>query len=105
MVFVRAPSRRNVTVAPQFKAGQNVRARNMHPIGHTRLPRYVRGKAGVVMVDRGVFLFSDTNAHHLGEKAQHLYSVRFAARELWGREASPRDHIYLDMWDDYLERI
>jgi len=104
-LFARAPSRRNVAIAAQFKAGQKVRARNIHPAGHTRLPRYARGKTGVIAVDRGVVLFPDTNAHHLGEKPQHLYSVRFAARELWGDQASPRDSIYLDMWDDYLERI
>jgi nitrile hydratase beta subunit len=104
-LFVRAPSRRNVPVAAQFKVEQKVRARNIHPPGHTRLPRYVRGRIGVIAVDRGVFLFPDTNAHHLGEKPQHLYSVRFAARELWGDQASPRDSIFLDMWDDYLERI
>ena len=105
MAFVRAPSRRNAVVAARFRAGQKVRARNIHPTGHTRLPRYVRGKTGVIVVDRGVFLFPDTNAHHLGEKPQHLYSVLFAARELWGEKASPRDSIHLDMWDDYLERI
>jgi len=49
-------------------------------------------------------VFPDTNAHANGEKRQHVYSVRFAARELWGATASPRDSIYLDMWDDYLER-
>jgi nitrile hydratase len=104
-LFVRAPSRRSVPVVAQFKAEQQIRARNIHPTGHTRLPRYVRGKIGTIAVDRGVFLYPDSNAHHLGEKPQHLYSVRFAARELWGDQASPRDSIYLDMWDDYLERV
>jgi nitrile hydratase len=51
-----------------------------------------------------VYVFPDTNAHSQGEKRQHVYSVRFAARELWGETASPRDSVYLDMWDDYLER-
>jgi nitrile hydratase len=104
-LFVRAPSRRNVPVVAQFKVEQKVRARKINTTGHTRLPRYDRGRIGVIVVDRGVLLFPDTNAHHLGEKPQHLYSVRFAARELWGDQASPRDSIYLDMWDDYLERI
>ena len=45
----------------------------------------------------------DTNAQSLGEKPQHVYSVRFAARELWGEQASPRDAVYIDLWDDYLE--
>jgi nitrile hydratase len=84
--------------------GQRVRARNINPAGHTRLPRYARGKAGVVVRDHGVFVFPDTNAHFLGEKPQHLYGVRFTSRELWGERASVRDFIHLDMWDDYLER-
>ncbi|MGH6692267.1 MAG: nitrile hydratase subunit beta, partial [Gammaproteobacteria bacterium] len=50
-------------VPPLFEAGQRVRARNIHPIGHTRLPRYARGKTGVVARDHGVYLFPDTNAH------------------------------------------
>ena len=104
MVALRGSARRDVPIVPRFKAGDNVRARNMHPTGHTRLPRYVRGKSGRVVVDRGVFLFPDTNAHQQGEKPQHLYSVRFTARELWGEQASPRDSVHLDMWDDYLER-
>jgi len=105
MVDRRASARRDVVVAPRFKSGQRVRARNVHPTGHTRLPRYVRGKSGVIVLDRGVFLFPDTNAHLRGEKPQHLYSVRFAAREVWGDQASRSDFIHLDMWDDYLERV
>jgi nitrile hydratase len=88
----------------RFKAGDIVCARNAHPAHHTRLPRYVRGKCGDVMVDRGVFVFPDTNAHQQGEQPQHMYSVRFRARELWGDQASPRDSVYLDLWDSYLER-
>jgi nitrile hydratase beta subunit len=98
------PSSHDPSVAPRFKVGQRVRARNLNPPGHTRLPRYARGKAGRIMRDHGVHIFPDTNAHFLGEKRQHLYSVRFAARELWGEAASPRDSVHLDMWDDYLER-
>jgi nitrile hydratase subunit beta len=91
-------------VRPLFRVGQRVRARNMHPIGHTRLPRYARGKVGVITRDHGVYIFPDTNAHFQGEKRQHVYSVRFAATELWGARALPRDSVHIDMWDDYLER-
>jgi len=87
----------------QFAIGESVRARNMNPVGHTRLPRYVRGRTGTVVRNRGIFVFPDTNAHFLGEQPQHLYSVRFAARELWGEAASARDSVYLDLWDSYLE--
>ena len=97
------PASRNVPVTPRFQAGQQVRARNMHPVSHTRLPRYVRARLGTIERDHGVFVFPDTNAHLLGEKPQHVYSVRFAARELWGEQAAPDDSVYLDLWDDYLE--
>jgi hypothetical protein len=87
----------------RFAVGQQVRARNMNPVGHTRLPRYARGKEGTVVRHHGIFAFPDTNAHFLGEQPQHLYSIRFAARELWGNDASPRDSIDIDLWDSYLE--
>jgi nitrile hydratase len=85
-----------------------VRARNMHPAGHTRLPRYARGKTGQIVRDHGVFVFPDTNAHGLGEHPQHVYSVRFEARELWGEMAAPTgsiktDAVCIDLWDEYLE--
>ena len=103
LVAKGVPATRNVPVTPHFKVGQRVRARNINPMGHTRLPRYARGKLGVIDRDHGVFVFPDTNAHFLGEKPQHVYSVRFAARELWGDQAAPQDSVYVDMWDDYLE--
>jgi nitrile hydratase subunit beta len=105
LVARRNSARRDGAVAPRYKVGQHVRARNMNPTGHTRLPRYARGKRGVVHLDHGVFVFPDSNAAFLGEKPQHVYSVRFTARELWGEQASPRDFVYLDMWDDYLESV
>jgi nitrile hydratase len=103
MLATRINASRDLPVAPRFRTGQRVRARNMHPVEHTRLPRYARGKVGTVERDHGVFVFPDTNAHFLGEKPQHVYSVRFAARELWGEQAAPLDSVYLAMWDDYLE--
>ena len=97
------PVKRDVAMAARFQAGQRVRGRNINPTTHTRLPRYARGKIGTVELDHGVFLFADSNAHFQGEKPQHLYSVRFAARELWGDQASARDSVYLNLWDDHLE--
>ena len=99
----RIHAHRDVTVFPRFQVGQRVRARNINPTGHTRLPRYARGKVGTVYLDHGVYVFPDTHAHFLGEKPQHVYSVRFAARELWGQQAAPQDSVYVDAWDDYLE--
>jgi nitrile hydratase subunit beta len=98
-------TRRDVHVAARFQVGQSVRARNINPVTHTRLPRYARGKSGKVERDHGVFVFSDTSVYSQGEKPQHLYSVRFSARELWGDQAAPQDAVYLDMFDDYLEPL
>ena len=98
------PSAIDPKVPPRFKVGQRVRARNIHPAGHTRLPRYARGKMGTITRDHGVYSFPDTSAHALGDTRQHVYSVRFQARELWGANASTRDFVHLDMWDAYLER-
>jgi nitrile hydratase subunit beta len=82
------PTSRSVALPSKFSPGQLVRARNINPTGHTRLPRYVRGKLGVVERDRGVFVFPDTNAHYGGENPQHVYSVRFTACELWGEQSA-----------------
>jgi nitrile hydratase beta subunit len=97
------PARRDVQVAASFRVGQRVRSRNINPVGHTRLPRYARAKIGTVDRDHGVFVFPDSNALFQGEKPQHVYSVRFDARELWGEQANRRDCVYVDLWDDYLE--
>jgi nitrile hydratase beta subunit len=99
-----SPKKRSVAAVANYRVGQRVRARNIHPTTHTRLVRYARGKYGVVMRDHGIYVFPDTNALFQGEKPQHLYSVRFDARELWGEQANANDSVYIDMWDDYLER-
>ena len=95
--------RMQVDVPPKFKVGDRVMVKNEHPRGHTRRPRYVRGRQGQVLTDYGVYPFPDTVAHGLGDKPQHCYSVKFAATELWGSRANPKDVVYLDLFDDYLE--
>ncbi|HUY28151.1 MAG TPA: nitrile hydratase subunit beta [Candidatus Binataceae bacterium] len=89
--------------AAKFSIGARVCARNLNPAGHTRLPRYARGRIGVIERNRGVHVFPDTNAHQAGPARQHVYSVAFRARELFGAPAHARDRIVLDLWEDYLE--
>ena len=98
-----APSRREIASGPAFAPGDAVRARNINPLTHTRLPRYVRGRSGVVIAHRGAHVFPDSNAENLGEDPRHLYAVRFAATALWGAEAPARDSVTLDLWEPYLE--
>jgi nitrile hydratase subunit beta len=104
LVATGGSTRVEADVPAKLKAGDRIVVRNINPARHTRLPRYVRGKPGVVEHDHGVFIFPDTSAHGAGPKPQHVYSVKFAARDLWGGDAPSRDHLYLDLWDDYLDR-
>ena len=97
------PSPIQPSIRPRFKVGEKVRAKNMHPVTHTRLPMYARGKQGVIVRDHGVYSFNDAMAHRLGEQRQHVYAVRFTGRELWGPQASAKHHIHIDLWDDHLE--
>ena len=88
--------------SPRFAVGDRVRARNRHPSGHTREPRYVRGRTGVIHEHYGAHVFPDRSAAGVREGA-HLYSVRFEAAELWGESAASAGAVYADLWEDYLE--
>jgi len=100
--FIPASTVRPSSGSARFAPGDRVLTRSVHPTGHTRLPRYARGKAGVIHRLHGTHVFPDTNAHGQGEQPQPLYSVRFDARVLWGESAEPNHHVYLDLWESYL---
>ena len=88
--------------APRYKSGDGVRAVNRHPMGHTREPRYVRGRVGVIHECYGTYVFPDRSAEG-SKEGRHLYNVRFTAEALWGESASGRNAVYVDLWEDYLE--
>ncbi len=92
-------------LTPRFAPGDQVRARNINPIGHTRMPRYVRGKLGRIDRVHGTFVYPDSNAHGRGEQAQPLYSVCFKAQTLWGPDTPSRDSVSIDLWEDHLEVV
>jgi nitrile hydratase len=98
-----APAHSDAPAVARYQVGERVRARNLNPVGHTRLPRYTRGKPGTVLRDHGVFIFLDSSVQGLGENPQHVYTVRFTARDLWGEQASAIDSVCVDLWDDHLE--
>jgi nitrile hydratase len=98
------PSNRTSDQPARYAVGDRVQTRNMNPTGHTRLPRYVRGRTGVITHCHGVHVFPDTNAAGLGENPQWLYTVRFTAAELWGEAADPSVTVSVDAWESYLER-
>jgi nitrile hydratase len=100
-----APS--GTSEAPTFGINDTVLVRNLHPRGHTRVPRYVRGKRGVVVTDNGVWTLQDTDerGQRLGNFPQHVYTVRFESQELWGNRGAVNDAIYVDLWEEYLEPV
>jgi nitrile hydratase subunit beta len=87
----------------RFHPGDTVRASNIHPVSHTRLPRYVRGRTGTIERSRGARAFPADGSLGSEEASQHLYLVRFSARELWGDAADPRDSVHIELYDSYLE--
>jgi nitrile hydratase beta subunit len=97
------PAQREIAAPSEFEIGQTVRARTLHSATHTRLPRYVRGRVGAVVADRGGHVYPDSNALGLGEDPRRLYAVQFSARELWGEGANSKDNVTLDLWEPYLE--
>jgi nitrile hydratase subunit beta len=99
-----SPYDRPALQAASFKVGDRVRCRNDHVTTHTRLPRYIRGRSGVIVANHGSFVLPDTNAHGGGEQPTWCYGVRFDGRELWGSGADPTTEVMVDCWEPYLER-
>jgi nitrile hydratase len=102
-IMVRGKFGRPAIAPAKFKTGDRVRARNIHPATHTRLPRYVRGHLGVIERDHGCQVFPDSAAIDAGENPQWLYTVVFDAAELWGPDADPTVKISIDAFEPYLE--
>lgn len=86
-----------------FTPGDRVRAKSLHPTYHTRMPRYVRGRIGIIAAHHGTAIFDDSRARGAGDALQPLYTVRFTAQELWGPQGHPADTIHVELWEDHLE--
>jgi len=102
-IMVRGKFARPAPAAAKFKPGNRVRAKNIHPTTHTRLPRYARGHIGVIELNHGCQVFPDSAATESGENPQWLYTVVFDATELWGPDADPTLKISIDAFEPYLE--
>jgi nitrile hydratase beta subunit len=103
---VRAPDVRDAgpdVTEPRFGPGDQVRVREWHPAGHTRCPRYVRGKTGTVVRVDGSYSVPDVEAHGTARREEPTYSVQFDASELW-HDGQPGVSVHVDLWDSYLER-
>jgi nitrile hydratase len=95
-------SLRTIDAPPVFEVGQRVRALANKPAAANRLPSYVRGHTGTVDSLQPSSVLPDTNAVFEGENPQHVYSVRFDSRELWGADAEDFD-LTIELFESYLE--
>ena len=105
MIRCGSPYNRPAPAPERFNVGDKVRAKNMHPRTHTRLPRYVRGHVGEVVRISGCHVFPDSNAIGRGEDPHWLYTVRFDGRELWGENSDPTVKVSVEAWEPYLEPL
>ena len=87
-----------------FEAGDEVIVKNDHPAGHTRVPRYVRGHRGIIHRGHGVHRFEDDVTPGTEVGPQHLYTVAFTGRELWGNRGHPRDRMHVELWEIHLAK-
>jgi nitrile hydratase beta subunit len=92
---------RTIATTASFAVGDIIKTRRMATTGHTRLPAYAWGKSGVIDAVRGSHVYPDSNGMGRGEAPQWLYTVRFTAQEIWGRNSN--DTILLDLFEPYLE--
>ena len=99
------PANREAQSAARFKVGDQITTRNFNPTTHTRLPRYLRGHTGEIVIVHGAHVFPDDAAHKelhdRGENPQWLYTVRFKATDIWGPDKNPNDHVHADLWEPY----
>lgn len=104
-----SPTLRETSSPARFAIGQHVRARNIHPQGHTRLPRYVRGHTGKVVMVHGAHVYPDSHVERalppFNTNAEWLYTVVFEGPELWGDDADPQVQVSVDAWEPYLEAV
>ena len=102
-LLTRGSYERPAPARARFKPGDRVRARNINPLTHTRLPRYVRGHVGTVEAVRGCHVFPDSVVRGEGENPQWLYTVVFDGRDLWGEGSDPSLKVSVEAWEPYLE--
>lgn len=97
------PASRESEKDPAFAVGDRVHVATDSPTGHTRRARYIRGRTGQIVAAHGTYIYPDTAGNGLGEAPEHVYTVRFAATELWGAPAGDANgSVCIDVWEPYL---
>jgi nitrile hydratase subunit beta len=93
---------------PAFKVGDLVRVDQRSPVGHYRVPTYLRGKTGVVEA-LITPVAVDNEQEGFGRNAGgRLHYCRISVRlnEIWrAYRGSPRDSLHIELFETWLERI
>jgi nitrile hydratase len=101
---LRGPlARRTIDAEPRFRLGERVVVKDLQTRGHTRCPRYVRRRRGLVERHHGAWVFPDAHAHGRGEEPQHVYGIAFEGRELWGETSEAGTRVSVDLFESYLD--
>ena len=95
------PANREPQSPARYKVGDTINTNNKNPDHHTRLPGYLRGQTGEVIIVHGAHVFPDSSSQSQGENPQWLYTIRFKATDLWGKDKNPNDHVHADLWEPY----
>ncbi|WP_111510850.1 nitrile hydratase subunit beta [Mycobacterium kyogaense] len=99
-----ATAAREIERAPRFSVGDQAYVIESSPFGHTRRARYVRGRTGEIMAHHGAFIYPDTAGNGLGENPEHVYTIAFSSKELWGADfGDPNASVCFDVWEPYIE--
>lgn len=101
-----APATRESDKVAAFKVGDRVRISEDSPTGHTRRARYIRGRTGEISGAHGTYLYPDSAGNGGDDAPEHVYTVRFTATELWGKDtADSNGVVYFDVWEPYLTLV
>jgi nitrile hydratase len=91
--------------APVFRPGDRVRVATRFPLGHYRVPLYLRGKTGVV--DSLVQPAVDNEEEGFGRNAgmrRHYYRIAVPMTDIWHAYAGvTRDRLFIEVFESWLE--
>ncbi|WP_233838839.1 SH3-like domain-containing protein [Paraburkholderia sp. ZP32-5] len=90
-----------------FQPGETVRVMTRSPIGHYRVPIYLRGKTGVVEKVLEPMQFDNEREGYgqNGGDKRHYYRIAFSLKELWPDYAGPaHDNLHIEVFENWLER-
>lgn len=94
--------------AAKFRPGDIVQVMNRAPIGHYRVPTYLRGRTGVVerVIEPTLIDNEEEGFGRLAGTRRHYYRIAFLMGDVWpGYPGSPGDGLYIEVFESWLGRV